>query len=75
MPASGAGTMGPPSRPVVERATDTTALTDVIVQSGIDIKDEEKYLTASFSQEQDSSQSQGKSLSFHSPRVTVSDMT
>lgn len=59
MPATGAGSMGPPSRPVVERATDTAALTDVIVQSGIDIKDEEKYLTASYSQEHDRNQAQG----------------
>ncbi len=54
--------MGPPSKPVVERATDTAALTDVIAQSGIDIKDEEKYLTAAYSQEQDKSQAQSESF-------------
>ncbi|KAI9781570.1 MAG: hypothetical protein M1816_002242 [Peltula sp. TS41687] len=58
MPTPGAGTMGPPSRPVVEKATDTAALTDVIAQSGIDIKDEEKYLTSYFSLDQESSQAQ-----------------
>ncbi len=40
--------MGPPSRPV-DKPTDTAELTDVIAQSGINLKDEESILTASFS--------------------------
>ncbi|KAI9820064.1 MAG: hypothetical protein M1826_001054 [Phylliscum demangeonii] len=53
-PPHAAGAMGPPSRPAVEKATDTAELTDVIAQSGIDIRDEEKYLTAYFSQDHNS---------------------
>ncbi|KAI9797358.1 MAG: hypothetical protein M1833_005538 [Piccolia ochrophora] len=50
MPPQGAGAMGPPSRPV-EKATDTAELTDVIAQSGINIRDEEKNLTEYFPHE------------------------
>lgn len=42
------GTMGPPSRPV-EKATDAAELTDVLASSGIDVKEEEAYLTSSYS--------------------------
>ena len=43
-----AGTMGPPSRPA-EKATDAAELTDVLASSGIDVKEEEAFLTSSFS--------------------------
>ncbi|KAI9721214.1 MAG: hypothetical protein M1812_002375 [Candelaria pacifica] len=46
-PPSGAGAMGPPSKPV-EKATDTADLTDVLAASGIDIRDEEAALTQSY---------------------------
>ena len=39
--------MGPPSRPV-EKATDTAELTDVLASSGIDVREEEAYLTHSY---------------------------
>ncbi|KKK16980.1 hypothetical protein P175DRAFT_0431108 [Aspergillus ochraceoroseus IBT 24754] len=42
------GTMGPPSRPV-EKATDAAELTDVLASSGIDVREEEAYLTSSYS--------------------------
>ncbi|KAL1967430.1 hypothetical protein VTN77DRAFT_3215 [Rasamsonia byssochlamydoides] len=41
------GSMGPPSRPV-EKPTDASELTDVLVSSGIDVKEEEAYLTNSY---------------------------
>jgi hypothetical protein len=41
------GSMGPPSRPV-EKATDTAELTDVLASSGIDVREEEAYLTHSY---------------------------
>ncbi len=53
MPAP--GNMGPPTRPVTEKgtekATDTAELADVVAQSGINIRDEEQYLTAQLSQD------------------------
>ncbi|KAI9807040.1 MAG: hypothetical protein M1825_005757 [Sarcosagium campestre] len=47
MPSHGAGAMGPPSRPS-EKATTADELTDVLAQSGIDIRDEERNLTDFF---------------------------
>ncbi|KAL2006881.1 hypothetical protein VTN00DRAFT_9549 [Thermoascus crustaceus] len=41
------GSMGPPSRPV-EKATDAAELTDVLASSGIDVREEEAYLTHSY---------------------------
>lgn len=41
------GTMGPPSRPA-EKATDAAELTDVLASSGIDVKEEEAFLTNSY---------------------------
>ncbi|PGH21456.1 hypothetical protein AJ80_03247 [Polytolypa hystricis UAMH7299] len=43
------GSMGPPSRPV-EKATDTAELTDVLASSGIDVREEEAFLTHGYSQ-------------------------
>ncbi|KAL4880898.1 hypothetical protein BJY04DRAFT_67984 [Aspergillus karnatakaensis] len=43
------GTMGPPSRPPVEKATDAAELTDVLASSGIDVREEEAFLTSSYS--------------------------
>lgn len=43
-PPTAAGTMGPPSRPV-EKATDMTELADVLVSSGVDLREEEAALT------------------------------
>lgn len=42
------GTMGPPSRPV-DKTTDATELTDVLASSGIDVREEEAFLTSSYS--------------------------
>lgn len=42
-----AGTMGPPSRPA-EKATDAAELTDVLASSGIDVKEEEAFLTNTY---------------------------
>lgn len=41
------GAMGPPSRPA-DRATDATELTDVLAGSGIDVREEEAFLTHSY---------------------------
>ncbi|KAI5305893.1 hypothetical protein KEM56_002961, partial [Ascosphaera pollenicola] len=41
------GSMGPPSRPV-DKATDAAELTDVLASSGIDVKEEEAYLTNAY---------------------------
>ncbi|KAL4781413.1 hypothetical protein BJX76DRAFT_17182 [Aspergillus varians] len=42
------GTMGPPSRPV-DKPTDAADLTDVLASSGIDVREEEAFLTNSYS--------------------------
>ncbi|KAJ5493565.1 Transcription initiation factor TFIID component TAF4 [Penicillium fimorum] len=42
------GTMGPPSRPA-DKTTDAAELTDVLASSGIDVREEEAFLTQSFS--------------------------
>jgi hypothetical protein len=42
------GTMGPPSRPA-DKTTDAAELTDVLASSGIDVREEEAFLTRSFS--------------------------
>ncbi|KAI9747905.1 MAG: hypothetical protein M1815_003792 [Lichina confinis] len=68
MPAPGAGTMGPPSRPA-EKATDTAELTDVVAQSGINIKDEESYLTAYFSKDRTAAASAQSQAVLGSPVV------
>ena len=68
MPSQATGTMGPPSRPA-EKATDTAELTDVVAQSGIDIRDEEKYLTASFSRDRLAGQRPAQSGPFTSKIV------
>ncbi|RAH41993.1 uncharacterized protein BO95DRAFT_446441 [Aspergillus brunneoviolaceus CBS 621.78] len=47
-PPPPSGTMGPPSRPV-EKATDAAELTDVLASSGIDVREEEAFLTSSYS--------------------------
>ncbi|OKL56046.1 hypothetical protein UA08_08736 [Talaromyces atroroseus] len=41
------GSMGPPSRPA-EKPTDAADLSDVLAQSGIDVREEEAYLTQSY---------------------------
>ncbi|EED22349.1 conserved hypothetical protein [Talaromyces stipitatus ATCC 10500] len=41
------GSMGPPSRPA-DKPTDASDLTDVLAQSGIDVREEEAYLTQSY---------------------------
>ncbi|KAJ5131532.1 uncharacterized protein N7515_007571 [Penicillium bovifimosum] len=50
------GTMGPPSRPAEkamdkpnDKTTDAAELTDVLASSGIDVREEEAFLTQSFS--------------------------
>ena len=43
------GSMGPPLRPV-EKTTDTSELTDVLASSGIDVREEEAFLTNSYTQ-------------------------
>ena len=46
-PPAPPGTMGPPSRPV-DKTTDAAELTDVLASSGIDVREEEAFLTRSF---------------------------
>ncbi|KAJ5819044.1 hypothetical protein N7474_004635 [Penicillium riverlandense] len=41
------GAMGPPSRPA-DKVTDAAELTDVLASSGIDVREEEAFLTRSF---------------------------
>ncbi|KAJ5578766.1 uncharacterized protein N7459_007730 [Penicillium hispanicum] len=47
-PPAPPGTMGPPSRPA-DKTTDAAELTDVLASSGIDVREEEAFLTRSFS--------------------------
>ncbi|KAI9880263.1 MAG: hypothetical protein M1830_004608 [Pleopsidium flavum] len=60
-PPTAAGTMGPPSRPV-EKATDMTELADVLVSSGVDLREEEAALTNPYL----SSSQQNNNISFTS---------
>lgn len=46
-PQTASGVMGPPSRPV-EKATDMAELADVLVSSGVDLKEEEAALTTPY---------------------------
>ena len=46
-PPAPPGTMGPPSRPA-DKTTDAAELTDVLASSGIDVREEEAFLTRSF---------------------------
>ncbi|KAI9764785.1 MAG: hypothetical protein M1840_008054 [Geoglossum simile] len=63
----GTGAMGPPSKPV-EKATDTAELADVLASSGIDLKDEEIFLTSSYN----SSNRQFNNASFVSNNASFS---
>ena len=47
-PPQVAGSMGPPSRPV-DKTTDAAELTDVLASTGIDVREEEAFLTSSYS--------------------------
>ena len=47
-PAAPSGAMGPPSRPP-DKPTDAADLTDVVASSGIDVREEEAFLTRSYS--------------------------
>lgn len=51
------GSMGPPSRPV-EKATDAAELTDVLASSGIDVREEEAFLTSDYGKQQQQQQQQ-----------------
>ncbi|KAI1972068.1 hypothetical protein LOZ51_005240 [Ophidiomyces ophidiicola] len=42
------GSMGPPSRPVDTKPTDAAELTDVLASSGIDVREEEAFLTSGY---------------------------
>lgn len=48
LPPAAPGTMGPPSAPA-NRPVDASELTDVLASSGIDVREEEAFLTRSFS--------------------------
>jgi hypothetical protein len=62
--------MGPPSKPV-EKATDTAELADVLASSGIDLKDEETFLTSAYN----SSNRQFNNTSFVSGNASFSSAT
>lgn len=68
-PNTHAGTMGPPSRPV-DKPTDMNELTDVLLGSGVDLKEEEAALLGRFNhnnqQQSDSSFSSGLPTPFNS---------
>jgi hypothetical protein len=42
------GTMGPPEKPKAEKATDINDLNDMVTASGIDLREEENYLAATY---------------------------
>ncbi|EEP78088.1 predicted protein [Uncinocarpus reesii 1704] len=42
------GSMGPPSRPADTKPTDAAELTDVLASSGIDVREEEAFLTSGY---------------------------
>lgn len=47
-PRSATGTMGPPEKPKAEKATDINDLNDMVTASGIDLREEENYLAATY---------------------------
>jgi Transcription initiation factor TFIID component TAF4 family len=70
-PPPAPGSMGPPSRPA-EKPTDAADLSDVLAQSGIDVREEEAYLTQSYAAPQTAVRPQlpGPSTSFASAPST-----
>lgn len=69
------GSMGPPSRPA-DKATDASELTDVLASSGIDVKEEEAYLTHGYGNAQSQTQPQQQQHQQHQqhqpPRLPTS---
>lgn len=49
LPPPPPGVMGPPSRPPAEKAIDAAELTDVLASAGVDVKEEEAFLTSGYS--------------------------
>jgi hypothetical protein len=47
-PRAATGTMGPPEKPKAEKATDINDLNDMVTASGIDLREEENYLAATY---------------------------
>jgi hypothetical protein len=47
-PRNSTGTMGPPEKPKAEKATDINDLNDMVTASGIDLREEENYLAATY---------------------------
>lgn len=69
------GAMGPPSRPA-DKATDAAELTDVLASSGIDVREEEAFLTNSYrpgvqAQQAQQAQQLPPNLSFASQTSTI----
>ncbi|KAJ5746887.1 uncharacterized protein N7511_008583 [Penicillium nucicola] len=71
-PPAPPGTMGPPSRPV-DKTTDAAELTDVLASSGIDVREEEAFLTRSFSGQNAQAQPPQRGLQMsHPPPINTS---
>lgn len=47
-PRNATGNMGPPEKPKAEKATDINDLNDMVTASGIDLREEENYLAATY---------------------------
>lgn len=72
LPPAPPGTMGPPSRPV-DKTTDAAELTDVLASSGIDVREEEAFLTRSFSGQNAQAQPSQRGLQMpHPPPINTS---
>jgi hypothetical protein len=71
-PRTATGTMGPPEKPKAEKATDINDLNDMVTASGIDLREEENYLAATYRNRHAESSSFGNSQSSSTLSVNTS---
>jgi hypothetical protein len=69
------GTMGPPEKPKADRATDINDLSDLVFSAGVDLKEEENYLTAVYTNKRSSQPMTSFSSSFHNSQGSSQTLT
>jgi hypothetical protein len=70
------GTMGPPEKPKADRATDINDLSDLVFSAGVDLKEEENYLTAVYTNKRNSQQpTTSFNSSFHNSQGSSQTLT
>lgn len=69
------GTMGPPEKPQKERATDINDLSDLVFSAGVDLKEEENYLTAAYTNKRAPQPATSFNSSFHNSQGSSQTLT